>query len=948
MLWFHGIVLPLYIDGYHDFDYKAKTSLEIWQQISKKLNLLKEHFQQIITKRFSDISTTDNDQCNFNTQNSEEEAQDYYNLVSLLESDELKFQFNQELDEKSFTNQIKIQQVHKVCYICLHLCIQSTQSELYISYITELDQSRQEVLMRLLERMGVQSSGGNSHFQGLDSRGNSLQSSPNQRYTKFTIEEEISHGSASSTQLRMAGGNGLNLNLYSCNNNIQFESTNLDSQALRGSSKNLFTSSTIKRRDAVSSSKDYLVIEKIQELEGDKKQLQFENEQLKLNNSDIQRQLDEANSRYEFTNTEKKKLHDQLLHYEIMETEYKALEKELKYLKQEKDSQLLDLKTKLSEKQDEIDMLKDQLLKKEGLEGKIDDYKNKLEVLKDAVEIKNQTLLQMKDLELQLKESQNQVQQVMKLNHLFKEEVSREKDARVSKDMLIKKQEQDIERIKEENDRFSLQLEKKDEQLRTQNREIHSLQNNMELLKEQMKSSQTSDQAFQSLSNNNSLQPLQKANTLEVLVLEMKEKIFQLQQENNMLKQEEEKNLQMKQINFRLQELGNENENLVESQHQLQRKIKNYDDKTEALKVENVQLKEKYNNLIEKEKRSQEELFQNKIDKITLAQKIELSEKQTEEFKSKIDSHNFQIRQLENDKSLLECQLQNCKDQLLEVKQIAKEKEQEIRQLNIQLTELKHENETLTRELNTFRDRSNQVKSKYSTLKQTQSDFMSQHEKLKLDHHQLVMSVQLKSQENQTLTLQLEKIEKHFKDQMAQEMKKMIQQNREKEKMKRQLDHFHAMKKESEEEGKAESQKYIENIKTFGDRLEKLKTQLQQNDQQTPIQSDDKQNFIGGAVGDSQSRNKLNHVVPSIIKTMKSRGIAESSSNLKTGQTLVGYNKQSITSRNQSTSNTNKIFKTYNMITSRKNQDKNQIIFDNNNNAQIQNTSNNIENSGNQ
>lgn len=40
------------------------------------------------------------------------------------------------------------------------------------------------------------------------------------------------------------------------------------------------------------------------------------------------------------------------------------------------------------------------MLKKEGIESKLDDYKAKLDVLKDAVDIKNQTLLQMKDFEL--------------------------------------------------------------------------------------------------------------------------------------------------------------------------------------------------------------------------------------------------------------------------------------------------------------------------------------------------------------------------------------------------------------------------------------------------------------------------------------------------------------------------------------------------------------------
>lgn len=76
----------------------------------------------------------------------------------------------------------------------------------------------------------------------------------------------------------------------------------------------------------------------------------------------------------------------------------------------------------------------------------------------------------------------------MKLNQLFKEEVQREKESRVLKDMSIKKLEQEVERLQEELDRAQLTLEKKDERLKLQTREINSLQSSIELLKDQMKS----------------------------------------------------------------------------------------------------------------------------------------------------------------------------------------------------------------------------------------------------------------------------------------------------------------------------------------------------------------------------------------------------------------------------------------------------------------------------
>lgn len=48
---------------------------------------------------------------------------------------------------------------------------------------------------------------------------------------------------------------------------------------------------------------------------------------------------------------------------------------------------------------------------------------------------------------------------------------------------------------------------------------------------------------------------------------------------------------------------------------------------------------------------------------------------------------------------------------------------------------------------------------------------------------------------------------------MAKEMKKMIIQNRENEKLKRLIETLNAFKKESEEEGQHENQKYMENFK---------------------------------------------------------------------------------------------------------------------------------------
>lgn len=43
--------------------------------------------------------------------------------------------------------------------------------------------------------------------------------------------------------------------------------------------------------------------------------------------------LEQATQKAVFLDTEKNKLHEQLLHYEVMETDFKALEKELKFMR---------------------------------------------------------------------------------------------------------------------------------------------------------------------------------------------------------------------------------------------------------------------------------------------------------------------------------------------------------------------------------------------------------------------------------------------------------------------------------------------------------------------------------------------------------------------------------------------------------------------------------------
>lgn len=65
----------------------------------------------------------------------------------------------------------------------------------------------------------------------------------------------------------------------------------------------------------------------------------------------------------------------------------------------------------------------------------------------------------------------------------------------------------------------------------------------------------------------------------------------------------------MKHFHNKLQELGSENENLVESQQQLQRKLKVNEERLESLKLENQSLKDKVAQMLDKEKKSHDEIF---------------------------------------------------------------------------------------------------------------------------------------------------------------------------------------------------------------------------------------------------------------------------------------------------------------------------------------------------
>lgn len=90
-----------------------------------------------------------------------------------------------------------------------------------------------------------------------------------------------------------------------------------------------------------------------------------------------------------------------------------------------------DFKHEIAQKQEEIDMLQEKLMKKEGIENKLEEYKNRFQQYKDTLEIKNASLLQLKDQEQIISELKQQVDQSAKLTILLKDELHKEKESRI-------------------------------------------------------------------------------------------------------------------------------------------------------------------------------------------------------------------------------------------------------------------------------------------------------------------------------------------------------------------------------------------------------------------------------------------------------------------------------------------------------------------------------------
>lgn len=105
--------------------------------------------------------------------------------------------------------------------------------------------------------------------------------------------------------------------------------------------------------------------------------------------------------------------------------------------------------------------------------------------------------------------------------------------------------------------------------------------------------------------------------------------------------------------------------------------------------------------------------------------------------------------------------------------------------MNIQITEMKHEKEVIQKDLQQYLASRDSVKEKYSSLKRTHQETQQTKEKYLLEVSQLNNTMRLKDQEFESMRVKLEQMEKMLKDQMAQEMKRIMLKNRENEGLKK-------------------------------------------------------------------------------------------------------------------------------------------------------------------
>ncbi|CDW90603.1 UNKNOWN [Stylonychia lemnae] len=915
--WVQQQVLPNYIEFYHDFDFKPKSVKDTWKQII-------ENFQKLRNSLIKQVNHSKQDK-HFHDDNSNQDSevqsdsQSFIGIIDNLPQDLVAQSLNSDGQDLIITKNT----VHIYCSVILYLCVRSQQSQTYIHHITDLDSQYQEVIMKILERLGLSGSRSQSQIMFHKSYTNSNFSSP----TKFNLLDQEDNDNIgelpqndSGFKLRMisdsndtylyqqyhSNGGGYGNSGHKLYDNQQFLAQ-YETQRPSISRNSLLQTTGSKQKILNSSQKEpFDTIAKIQDLETEKRQLSIDNDNLKIQVAELNRKVDELNVKSEHLYQEKQKLHDQLLKYEVMETDQKALQKEMKNLKFEKVQQIQDLKQRLLDKHEELELTKDLLMKKEGIESKIEDYKNKLEILKDAVDIKNQTLLQMKDLELQLRESQNQTLQLQKLAQKLKEEVIREKDTMVSKDTKIMRYEQEIDMLKEDNKRYVNSIDKKDEQLKQYNRQVIKQQTEIEELQEQLNKNLINNviqdiscqqQQQQQPQNPNYKQDALNENSLEIMVLELKDQLFYAQIENENLKK------------------------VIEQQ------IKDYrPDKIEkcVLIIDETDENQQYLLLNDNQKKSFNQHHSQDIED-QLRQKISILEENILQLQNDQQPQNnyycttkqyaINEQSTQESNSLLQYKLQNYENAILELKESNNSKEALMRSQSSQIMEKIIENQNLRRTAEELNLKLDQLGMKYKQLK---ADILTKDKTQQLFYQiqkDQEMEIKVKQQESESLKNKIQELENLFKDKMAQELKKVIKQSREKERLKLQLEQITTNKQESEIESKNESFKYIENMKSLGVQLEKLKTTLQGNTKgnlsqrqcSTTLICNEDQKMISNEmqVNTLQSRNEIKKQLPTMMRSMKAKlGNLGQSRNDKNSLNSFSRNYQSMNLFKTSNSNT--------------------------------------------
>jgi hypothetical protein len=267
--------------------------------------------------------------------------------------------------------------LHRVLELCLFLLIQQSQNEharriIELSIEDALNEMQVEILQGCLQRLGIQTFSSpydeeNQNNTDEDQDGSAEQNDVNPEATTEDILSHINTSPERASNTTVKGELSLRL-------------TRLD-------------------EDKIPTANSKWVEERLRELENTKIILMSEVDKLNSKLLDKEQVIISIKEESEKNLGENKKLSELIVEYEIKETERKGLIREIETLKEEMQWVTQEYKRKLQEKDEEIEALREQVLRKSALEGKVKELESKLSHSKEiALELES-TKLNLKSLE---------------------------------------------------------------------------------------------------------------------------------------------------------------------------------------------------------------------------------------------------------------------------------------------------------------------------------------------------------------------------------------------------------------------------------------------------------------------------------------------------------------------------------------------------------------------